>query len=283
MGYSARILKDSLSHQGIRLTTLEVTLPRIILAEFNTHRMLSRNSASSRAIPVEKMLKRVEEDPFIPVYWGKNQKGMQAEQELSEADKLLALCQWIEARDSAVEHTRLLLELGIHKQVTNRLLEPFMWHTVICTATEWENFFALRCSKDAQPEIRVAAELMRDVMASNMPKQLDMGQWHVPLTPELDDVIDRNGVVDWEYWVKVSTARCARISYLTHDGKKNPEEDIRLYDRLLLSGHMSPFEHAARPNEDVVPTFHGNFKGWVQWRKTLPYEDNYANVLRLEP
>ena len=151
MSYSAKVLADSISPDGVRLTTMEVTFPRIVLAEFNTHRMFSRNSASSRAIPVEKMIQRVLDDPFSPVWWGKNQSGMQAAEELSGEALRLARQHWLDARDFAISCVRLFQapEISLHKQIANRLLEPFLWHTVVVTATEWENFFALRCHKDA--------------------------------------------------------------------------------------------------------------------------------------
>lgn len=288
MAYNARVLKDSISPAGVRLTTLEVTFPRIVLAEFNTHRVFSRNSASSRAIPVEKMLKRVMDDPFIPIYWGKNQKGMQAEQELTPAEAANAEREWLIARDFAITQAQHLLDIGVHKQITNRLLEPFLWQTVIVTATEWDNWEALRRHPDAQPEIKRIADLMSDVRSASSPRPLKYDQWHLPLTDELDDVLARGGDIDWDFWKKVSTGRCARVSYLTHDGRRDLAADIQLCDRLRSSGHMSPFEHIARPMQfgldisiDDLPaaTFRGNFRGWVQYRKEIPYEDNYALAL----
>jgi hypothetical protein len=285
MAYSARVLKDSISDCGVRLTTLEITLPRIVLAEFNTHRVFSRNSASSRAIPVEKMLKRVKEDPFIPIYWGKNQKGMQADIELSLAEQQVAEIKWLEARDSALRAAEELLTVGVHKQITNRLLEPFLWQTILVTSTEWNNWDALRRHKDAQPEIKFAADIMYTARQQSIPKLLNSGEWHLPLTPELDDV---KGNIDWNFWKKVSTGRCARVSHLTHDGKRDPEADILLGNRLQESGHMSPFEHVARPldtndlkNYEVNPqeVFRGNFRGWFQYRKELPCEQDYGLML----
>jgi thymidylate synthase ThyX len=249
---------------------MQVTFPRIVLAEFNTHRMFSRNSASSRAIPVEKQIKRVMEDPFIPVYWGKNQKGMSADEELGPMHQQAAERAWLMQRDNAVRVAQLMLESGVHKQITNRLLEPFMWHTVIVTATEWENFFTLRCHKDAQPEIRVIAEMMRAAYATPRCRNLTYGEWHLPLVSEFDL---SNSVNDPMYWVKVSAGRCARVSYLTHDGKRDPEADIALCDRLVASGHMSPMEHQAKPRFLLQVEFCGNFRGWTQFRKTIPGEE----------
>jgi hypothetical protein len=141
MSYACRIEKDSVNRWGNRLTTFEVTFPRIVLAEFNTHRVLSRNSASSRAIPVEKQIAKIESDLFLPVYWGKNQKGMQADEELSPTLIEMSEFCWAGASEMAVARARTLLDLGVHKQITNRLLEPFMWHTAVVTATEWDNAF----------------------------------------------------------------------------------------------------------------------------------------------
>ncbi len=262
-----------------------MTFPRIVLAEFNTHRVFSRNSASSRAIPVEKMLKRVDEDPFIPVYWGKNQRGMQAEQEVTAEEAAVATREWLKARDLAVQQAKSLLALGIHKQITNRLLEPFLWQTVIVSSTEWDNWDALRRHPDAQPEIKRCADLLFVAKEASKPFELLKGEWHLPLTPELDDVLSRHGVVDWDYWKKVSVGRCARVSYLTHDGKRDPDADIALGMKLQASGHMSPFEHVARPlgwmdlspyEYDAAKTFRGNFRGFLQYRKELPHEENYA-------
>lgn len=289
MSYLAKVLSDSVNSEGDRLTTMEISLPRICLSEFNTHRMFSRNSASSRAIPVEKMLKRVEDDPFIPVYWGKNQKGMQADAELSQSEQLVAEHSWLKARDSAVKHARQLLEIGIHKQITNRLLEPWLWHTIIVTATEWENFFALRLHKDAQPEIRKAAVMMKTAYDVSSPKMLSSEQWHLPLVAE-DEPWPSDGIKHFSMndICKVSVGRCARVSYLTHDGKRDPKADVELCERLSLSGHMSPLEHVARPmtQYDIEQMglnasirFCGNFRGWVQLRKLIVNEDNYGKTI----
>lgn len=277
MAYNAKILKDSQPLYGTRLTTMEVTFPRIVLAEFNTHRTFSRNSASSRAIPVEKQIKKIEEDPFIPIHWGKNQKGMQAEKEVDDDVKDLANKEWLEARDNAVANVRYLLGVGIHKQITNRLLEPFMWQTVIVTATEWENFFGLRCNKDAQPEIRKIADMMQDLYQSSIPQEVGDSDWHMPL---VDEAELRMPSTDPMFWQRVSVGRCARVSYLTHDGRRDPLADIELAARLQESGHMSPFEHVATPLQNSN-AYCGNFKGWMQYRKQIVNEDNFSKTLVL--
>ena len=260
-GFNARVLADSISPAGIRLTTLEVRFPRFILSEFNTHRVFSRNSASSRAVPTNKMVDRVLEHPAMPVEWGVNKAGMSASETLTPEQAEEAKAEWLRARDSAVQHVRDLQRLNVHKQVINRIMEPFMWHTVIVTATEWDNFFSLRLAENAQPEIRVAAQHMRAAIDASKPAPVEIGAWHLPL------VQDDERAMPIEELKKVSAARCARVSYLTHDGKRDIEKDVELCQRLLSDRHMSPFEHVATPSADA--DFHANFRGWRQMRKEL--------------
>lgn len=270
--YGAKIIADSVSAAGHRLVTMEVTFPRLVLAEFNTHRMFSRNSASSRAIPVKTQLARVREHPFVPEVWGRNQAGMQAEHEVDETSAAAAREAWLVARDRAVEQAERLLELKIHKQLANRLLEPFLWHTVIVTATDWSNFFALRANPEAQPEIGRVAELMRLAYGSGTPIMVPDGAWHLPLLQpeEYDGSFEHT-----EQARQVSAARCARVSYLTHDGRRDLDADLKLYRRLVESGHLSPLEHVATPDPGGARI--GNFLGWRQLRKTIPGEDDFAS------
>lgn len=221
----------------------------------------SRNSASSRAVPTKKMIERVLENPAIPVEWGVNKPGMSASEAITNDQAKLALEEWLRARDSAVEHVRHLQHFNIHKQVVNRLLEPFMWHTVIVSATEWDNFFELRLAENAQPEIRVAAQHMRRAMDESQPALVGMGEWHLPLLQ------DDERSLPIETQKMVSAARCARVSYLTHDGKRDIEKDIELFERLRGDRHMSPFEHVATPLAGAG--FDANFRGWRQFRKEL--------------
>lgn len=269
-----KIVLDSISGAGVRLTTFEVTFPRFVLAEFNTHRMLSRNASSSRAIPIEKVIEQIQKNPSQIVWWGKNQSGMQAKEELDAEGKAQAKTWWAMAQDKAIEYVRILANLKLHKQITNRLLEPFMNITVICTATDWSNFFALRCHEDAQPEIReLAFHMLRDYY-NNIPRPIRSGEWHMPYIREEDEALP----LDTKK--KLSVARCARVSYLTHDGKRDIDKDLELYDRLLESGHMSPFEHVATPMSTLVGhAYSGNFRGWIQFRKTLNDEvRNWSKV-----
>jgi thymidylate synthase ThyX len=276
--YAAKVLADSIAH-GVRLKTLEITFPRIVLAEFNTHRVFSRNSASSRAIPVEKRIAAVRANPFIPAAFASNKKGMQAGENLSDVENSDARLDWEEACEAAIASAESLARLGVHKHWANRLIEPFSWHTVIVTATEWDNFFALRCNEMAAPEIHTVADLMKTVMDASTPHDVANGGWHLPFI-KLEDwsefaAGDENFNKDMLHLAKLSAARCARVSYLTHDGKRDVAADLALYDRLASSGHMSPFEHPAMVSlkKNDHRAFIGNFRApWKQLRKMLPGE-----------
>lgn len=291
MDISARVVLDSLAPSGGRLTTFEVTFPRFILAEFNTHRIFSRNSASSRAIPVTKQCERVELDPFVPKQWGKNQKGMQAGERLTCREEDAAVATWLDARDVCASTTARLADLGVHKQHASRLIEPFMWHTAVVSATHWGNFFGLRDSKMAQPEFRDLAHVMREKYGASTPVEVPSGSWHLPFVTDVDrSTLELDGH-DLGDLVKISAARCARVSYRTHDGRRDPAEDLALYDRLVQPGHMSPLEHPAMSLSQEawreygerlarawvdrgVPI--GNYWGWAQHRKFILWEDDFS-------
>lgn len=276
--HSAKVLADSISN-GVRLVTLEVTFPRIILAEVNTHRVFSRCSASSRAIPIEKMIDRVITDPYIPMRWLANKRGMQGGEELSIKDQLEARTQWLVARDRAVEQVTALKNLGIHKQWANRLLEPFLWHTAIISSTEWDNFYCQRVHTDAHPDMFSTALAMKLAMRTSTPKRLYLdSEWHLPFVDE--DDFNAHPEFSCNEWKKVSVGRCARISYLNHNGVRDVAEDIALHDRMMEHGHMSPYEHVAHPACEMLSgTFFGNFRGWVQYRKEIPGEENMLGFL----
>lgn len=263
MTIRAKVLLDSVNPNGDRLTTMEVTFPRFILAEFNTHRAFSRNSASSRAIPVQKQIEMMTEHPAMPVQFGTMQSGMQSGPPLEGEALLDAKYTWINAMYKAIESAQSLLDLNVHKEVTNRLLEPFMWHTVIVSATEWENFFGLRISELAQPEIHQLARLMREALRASTPKSLQWGEWHRPLLRE-DDYEE----LEDDELNKVSAARCGRVSYLTHDGVRSVDKDIELFDRLTSADpmHASPLEHVAQAVPGKVL---GNFSGFKQLRHSI--------------
>ena len=305
MAYSAEILADSVGWSDDRLTTFEIVIPRIVLSEFNTVRLFSRNSASSRAIPVEKQIGRILNDPFVPEKWPVNKPGMQADEVLDEADSIIAAENWIIARDFAVRSAVAIiggikqlkdealrdrisdidahlsypgtdLTTPVHKQIANRLLEPFAWHQIIVTATDWSNFFALRANSQAQPEIQKPAYMMKDLYETTSPKFLTTDEWHLPLIQE--DEKD----LPLEMLKKISVGRCTRVSYLTHHGLRDVQEDIDLHDRLVKDGHMSPLEHIASPmlpSQYKESPYKGNFRGWNQYRKSIDGEHDF-NILR---
>lgn len=263
---NAKILADSINPDGQRLTTLELTYPRFIHSEIMTHRVMSRNAASSRAIPIKKMRAAIKDSPATPISWGKNQAGMQANRELTGWRRALARRLFLFARWPTLLIVWFLSKIGLHKQVANRLLEPWMHMTTIVSATEWENFFTLRCHKDAQPEFRELALQIREAMAGSTPQPLQWGQWHLPLAPQR--FLDPNAA-------KVSAACCARVSYVRQHDQKSDEEDIAFTDKLAANGHLSPLEHPAMAAKGP----HGNFCGFKQLRKFYPNESGSSSSL----
>lgn len=296
MPVSAEVIADSISPEGSRCTSIQGKIHRFMLAEVNTHRYFSRpneqdygwvsldegvpaweefsrNSASSRAIPYQKMRIMVLEDPAYPLSWPAEQKGMQGGEELDEETLALLRAEWRSVLNDVVAATDYMHGLGLHKSVVNRLLEPWMWHTVLITATDWQGFFEQRCSPGAQPEIRAFAEAVRVAMASSTPEPLRHGSWHLPYirgTAELEEIHAAGA-----HPLHVSAARCARTSYLTQDGKRDFAEDESLYHRLVSAQppHWSPLEHVARPlrqresfayRDDL--RMQRNLRGWVQLR-----------------
>lgn len=269
---SARVLADSISPSGVRLSTVEMTYPRFVHAELMTHRVFARNSASSRAIPLAKTVERVRTSPAGPVEWGENEPGMQSRQLLDEERAVRAAAVWEAAARSSAFFAEQLAALGVHKQIANRVLEPFLWQTTVVTGTEWDGFFAQRCHPDAQPELRDAASAARDALAVSSPMLLALGEWHLPLVDATDrDAVAAfaaaNGAEVTEALIKVSVARCARVSYLTHDGRRDLSADFALYDRLMAAvpPHASPLEHVATPAAEGDVTL-GCLHGWRQWR-----------------
>lgn len=253
-----KIIADSSNRAagGKRITTFVLNYPRFIHAELLTHRMLSKNSSSSRALPFKKFVDDVNNNPATPVHWGKNQSGMQAHIEVDDDIKSEAYKIWLQARDSAVEFATKLNDLGLHKQVVNRVLEPFFNITTLVTATELDNFFKLRAHDAAQPEIRELAYKMLDAYKSSVPEEKGLGEWHIPFGDKYTDGLSI------EQRLKISVARAARVSYKTFDGEINYDKDYSLYDTLLAEGHFSPFEHAAQADFGV----YNNFSQWKQFR-----------------
>lgn len=272
---TAKIIADSISEQGHRLTTMECVVHRFVLAELNTHRVFSRNSASSRAIPISKVMERVHSAPAFPLYWGRDQAGMQSGEAFNDMEELVLVAEWENAAQSALRHADNLRQMGLHKSLVNRLLEPFAQHTVILSATEWDNFFFQRSHPAAQPEMKALADQIQIAYyTAPTPKKLSHGEWHMPYISDTDwEIVKSDANIRTprdrvEYLKKVSTARCARVSYLTHDGKRDLAKDVEMFDQKLhLFGHWSPLEHVATPvvPHDSMDT--GNFKGWMQFRK----------------
>lgn len=337
---SAEIVADSINPQGDRITSYLLTFPRFVLAELNTHRVFSKNSASSRAIPFTKMVEAVENNPFIPIAWQKDHKGMQGSEYFTDEKDIYRVEQvWRDARRRAVDVAKDLHSSKVTKQLCNRLLEPFMWHTVLLTATEFENFFELRCPQytmgtsdgfyksrkdllkaypanksvldvdlywlslnkgQAEIHIQALAESMWDAMNESTPKTLQNGEWHIPFGDNIDEKeLDKlmpeiqPASLNWHIEqlnilkIKVATARCARLSYMTFDGEIDYEKDLKLHDSLLQSGHASPFEHCCRVLTEeeynilgkmVLQPENGyvfengwvdNFKGFISYRRLL--------------
>lgn len=254
------------------LSTLLCRYPRFIHAEVMTHRVFSRNAASSRAIPVSKLIEDVLNDPAKPLHWGKNQSGMQAHEELAKADKQKAKLAWNKAWVSAVEHAEIMATSGAHKQLVNRILEPFAHITVLISATEWDGFLELRDHADAEPHMQMLAKAIRQELdhTDNI-QDLSPGEWHLPFTTEADGDLEARRIL--------SIARCASTSYKTTDGFDMTQDRAeRLYSKLFSTPfHSSPFEHQAQADEwddgcigDFVHSHeHGNFVGFRQLRKQL--------------
>lgn len=262
---TAKIIAASTSYGNRPIYTVLATYPRFIHSEVMTHRAFSRNAASSRAIPVEKMIEWVEKNPAMPIHWGVNQPGMQAREELPELAKEEAVEIWQSAAKQAVSHAYLLSLTGLHKQVVNRILEPYQYINTLITATEWDNFFELRAHPDAQPEIQALAVAIRDAINGCSPKVLTMNEWHIPFIEE------EEADLPLQDQLKVSVARCARLSYTTFDGKKSTvEKDIALFDKLITARpiHASPAEHQAKAVALHNPGT-ANFVGWMPYRKYL--------------
>lgn len=262
---TATVIADSISTFGKRITTLQLKYPRFIHSEFMTHRVFSRNSASSRAIPVAKMIEQVQNDPAMPIYWGLNQPGMQAGKE--HEDISTAQVWWKAAAIDAAASATLLNDLGLHKQIVNRVLEPFQWMHTIVTATEWDNFFELRCHPDAQPEFQALANAIRAAMGESTVvdrcgRLESEAAWHLPYVSD-----DERANLRPHTLPKLSAARCARVSYLKHDGTApSVEDDLTLFEKLVGGKplHASPIEHQALAGDSVCRS--RNFLGWTQYR-----------------
>lgn len=280
MTISALIVADSVSHKDIRLTTLQLLYPRYVHCELLTHRMLSRNASSSRAIPIERVMGSIRENPIYPHFHGKNQSGMQAGAELDREGIVKVNRVLDNHRVYSLECARRLQEIGLHKQSTNRILEPHSHISVLVSATEWNNFFALRDHPDAQPEIAGLARVIKAAMKNSTPTPLEDDEWHLPF------VENGEREMTLKEQLVLSVARCATISYARPPSHITLEKALEIYNRLTKSNpiHASPFEHQAKPIADSNEASHitlednelwcGNFRGWMQYRHSI--KNNYV-------
>lgn len=253
------VIADSVSRYGDRITTLECTFPRFLLPEFNTHRAFSRNSASSRARSVIKTIEEVSEAPFVPWHWPSERPGMAGGESVDEAARINSECAWLTSRNKALECAQELVDEGVHKSIVNRLLEPFMWHTAVVTATDWDGFFAQRLAlledgtPAAEPHFYDLARAMRTALDESKPRELTNDQWHLPYVDYEQltrrDNVRGDGGIRLSEAIRASVARCAGVSYLNQDADRPLERDLALYGKLRDANppHWSPFEHVARP------------------------------------
>lgn len=286
---TAKIILDSISPDGIRLTTIQLRYPRMVHADFMTHRVFSRNGRSSRAVPFATLVK---EQPYTP-HFMKNKPGMVASEEMAKIDLNAARLVWNKAAYECQQAAQKLADLGVHKQWVNRMLEWFGYIDVLVTSTEWNNFFALRDEEGAQPEIQQIAKAVKVAMDNSKPITLNPGSWHLPYiqSEELE-------TLTIEEAKKVSVARCARLTIKPFDGDSSLEKELKRYELLMVSRpvHASPAEHIATPDtftRVMTSTLvkgsvfggsaiqwdneheHGNFTGWRQFRKQIPHNTVY--------
>lgn len=280
---TAKVICDSINEKGVRLTTFEIEYPRIVMSEFNTHRAVSRNSSSSRAIPVAKMLEHTQTVNLKPVYFGSKKAGMQAGKELGGDDLINAMVFWEAALSDAVTWATELDELGVAKEVVNRLVEPFQLVKVVCTSTDWDNFFNLRLHPDADPNICMLAYKMYLAMEESKPKVLKSGEWHLPYVDtgryegceqHFGYSENNDGVYTYcslEEAIKYSAASCASVSYRTEG--MTLEKAEKIFDMLIKAEvvHSSPFEHLATPISKEVEIENSEYEtvGFIN-RTVLP-------------
>jgi hypothetical protein len=268
MSYNCVVLADSVGPAGTRLTTFEVTFPRMILAELNTHRALSRNSASSRAIPTEKLIAAVRTDPFVPEF-AERVTGMGVGRLLTGLRKRDAEATWLRSARHACEGAEKLID--VDKSRANRLLEPFLWHTAIVSATDWQNFYSLRTAPTAQPEFQKIAQMMAFSASMSDPEYLEPGEWHLPLIRDIEKTsIIGIGLHNVPAVALVSSRRCARVSYNRQHDDEPVDASLQRCHDLIQGRHWSPLEHPAQAL--AAPDYEGNFCGFKQARKFFPEE-----------
>lgn len=291
---TATIIKDSVNisdPSNPRLTTFELDYPRYIHGEIMTHRMLSRNAQSSRAVPVSNTLK-INEQYVTPLVWGKNKAGMSSEEVLEGIELESAKQLWDSAAQNAFVYSEQLAKVGLHKQWSNRITEPFSMIKTIVSATEYGNMLWLRDDPDAaQPEIVELARKMKDAFANSTPEQLTHGQWHLPYIKvqrdtESEKYFDSNGEeITLNEARMISASCCAQVSYRKLNETK--EKAIDIYNRLFSGPkpHLSPVEHVAMAYQDnpLLDECHrgithadrqgnvwsANFRGFIQYRQLL--------------
>ncbi len=338
----ARVVLDSIGPNGKRLISVEMRYWRAIHAEFMTHRDRARNAASSRAIPFYKLGKCsacdgkgkvgrdrdsclkcngsgsgppidkcsysfAKYDAFFPEFIGTEQKGMQSGGELVEPYRSQFLQLVEQGRDFMLDLCLKMVETGAHKSLVNRYMEPWLYITVITTATEWKNFARLRVHPKAEKHFQKVAGQCMDAIAASTPQILEAGQWHMPYLRDDDEELVSRGLIDGvkgmsfgipipkgfdkydshelvttETLKRISAGRCARLSYLTHEGIRDHNKDIELFDTLIHPKfdvdrdddviHASPLEHVGQASDD--PNLRsGPFVGWKQFRKEFPNEN----------
>lgn len=277
---TAKILCDYVNQHGDRWTAYQLTYPLCIHAELLTHRLFSRLSASSRAVPTKKKIEKVKTRPFIPSFIGLNKRGMQATEEADKETQENFKHQWLLGAAAICHIARSIDVMGIHKQIVNRLLYPWEYTTTLVAATNFGNFFKLRCHHDAEPHFQALAYHMLEAYVGSEPKFIEGTEWVGPFMDKMPP-----GCTEEER-KKIAVARCARISYENFNGEINKEDDIRLHDSLWNNGHMSPFEFVVRP-APMPGMVVGNLHGWLQYRKTIPHESHehidYLKLLTQKP
>jgi hypothetical protein len=284
----AKIIADSIGQDAPRLVTFELQYPRIIHAEFMTHRVFSRNASSSRAIPAARMLKTLMESPAQPAEWRMNEPGMQGytvapPEVAAEAERLTLM-----GRDFMAGIARQMEALGLHKQHVNRETERWQYIKVVLTTSQLKNWFALRNHPAADPTIQKLSRLMKEALDASSPTLLSDLECHLPYITEIDSVRaaqfdDVDGLGIMEILRRMSAARCARVSYNNFKGEvPKVSSDLALFDKLVVSQpvHASPTEHQASPDIYLgansgwrYPAKHGNLTGWLQFRKTIANEN----------
>lgn len=268
--YEAKVLADSICGEN-RITTIVCTFPEIVHKQFLKHRMLSINTRSHRALPTSKVK---ESSNFVPNIWTKNGKGMVASETVEGWQGSWCSDIWTAAKNDIIKRVEQLEHMEIHKEKANRLLEPFSWCTMIITGTFWlgdttpikklKGFFDLRLPHDAQDEIRQTAGIVKEVFDASNPVILTPGSWHFSF------ITDEEKDLTLLQKIKLNCARAARVSYLSHDGKRDLDRDYDLYDRLVNDEHMSALEHCAQAVGDNK--YYANLKGWKSWRYKLEWE-----------